>query len=45
MPLSVTRGKVHDNLGMTIDFSTDGKVMFKMHEYVQNMVDETPEGP
>ena len=28
---------------MTIDFSKDGKVMFKMKDYIQNMVDETPE--
>ena len=42
-PLTVTRGKVHNYLGMTIDFSADGKVMFKMNDYVQNMLDETPE--
>ena len=42
-PLTVTRGKVHDYLGMTIDFSVEGKVMFKMNDYVQNMLDETPE--
>ena len=42
-PLTVNRGKVHDYLGMTIDFSEDGKVMFKMQDYVQNMIDESPE--
>ena len=28
---------------MTIDFSTEGKVMFKMNDYIQNTIDETPE--
>ena len=42
-PLTVNRGKVHEYLGMTIDFSEDGKVMFKMQDYVQNMIDEAPE--
>ena len=42
-PLTVNRGKIHDYLGMTIDFSTEGKVMFKMNDYIQNAIDETPE--
>ena len=42
-PLTVNRGKIQDYLGMTIDFSEDGKVMFKMEDYVQNMIDEAPE--
>ena len=42
-PLVVHTGKEQDYLGMMIDFSEDGKVKFKMHEYVQNMLDETPE--
>ena len=28
---------------MTIDYSVPGKVLFKMHEYVQQMLDECPE--
>jgi len=28
--LSITRGKIHDYLGMTIDYSEPGKVQFKM---------------
>ena len=33
--LSITRGKVHDYLGMTIDYSEPGKVKFKMDDYVE----------
>jgi Reverse transcriptase (RNA-dependent DNA polymerase)/Zinc knuckle len=41
-PLTVTRGKVHDYLGMTIDFSTPSKVKFTMVDYIKNMLDELP---
>ena len=42
-PLTVTYGKVHDYLGMTIDFSEDGKVKFLMSEYIKNYLSELPE--
>jgi Reverse transcriptase (RNA-dependent DNA polymerase) len=42
-PLTQTRGKVHEYLGMTIDFSEDGKVKFSMLDYVKNMLDNLPE--
>jgi hypothetical protein len=42
-PLTKTRGKVHEYLGMTIDFSTDGKVRFSMIDYVQAILDNLPE--
>ena len=42
-PLTVTRGKIHEYLGMTIDFSDPGKVIFSMIDYVQKLIDETPE--
>jgi hypothetical protein len=29
-PLTITRGKVHDYLGMTLDYSNTGKVKIKM---------------
>jgi hypothetical protein len=29
-PLSIHRGEVHDYLGMTLDFSSKGKVIFRM---------------
>ena len=42
-PLTVTRVKVHKYLGMTIDFSENGKVKFTMHEYIYDMPEELPE--
>ena len=41
-PLTQTRGKVHDYLGMTIDYSVSGKVMFTMIDYVKSVLDELP---
>ncbi|KAI2499082.1 Reverse transcriptase (RNA-dependent DNA polymerase) [Fragilaria crotonensis] len=41
-PLTITRGKVHEYLGMTIDFSIDGKVMFTMIDYIKGMLEELP---
>jgi hypothetical protein len=41
-PLVVTRGKVHDYLGMTIDYSVDGKVQITMVEYIKEMLEELP---
>jgi hypothetical protein len=41
-PLVVHCGKIHEYLGMTIDYSEDGKVKFMMHDYVQGILDETP---
>ena len=41
-PLTKIRGKVHEYLGMTIDFSEDGKVKFSMIDYVKNMLDSLP---
>jgi hypothetical protein len=42
-PLTVTRGTVHDYLGMKIDYSTDGKAIITMIDYIDNMLDEMPE--
>ena len=42
-PLTKTRGKVHEYLGMTIDFSTPGKVKFTMIDYIQVMLDDLPD--
>jgi len=41
-PLTVHHGKVHEYLGMTLDFSIDGKVMIKMSDYIQKMLAELP---
>ena len=42
-PLTVTRGKIHDYLGMVIDYTTPGKVKFSMDQYVEEMLTELPE--
>lgn len=41
-PIVVHRGKIHDYLGMTIDYSEDGKVKFMMADYVDGILDEAP---
>ena len=44
-PLTVHRGKVHDYLGMIIDFSPDpGKANFSMHECIECLLDEASAG-
>jgi hypothetical protein len=40
--VKVVRGKVHDYLGMTFDFSVGGKVKLHMKDYVKDMVDSFP---
>lgn len=42
-PLTMTRGKVHEYLGMTIDFSVPGKVKIIMIDYVKKMIKDLPE--
>jgi hypothetical protein len=41
-PLAVTRGDLHDYLGMTLDYMTEGKVSVRMKDYVDNMLEELP---
>jgi len=41
--LTVTRGKRHDYLGMTIDFSDPGNVTFTMIDYIHKMLEGLPE--
>ena len=41
--LTVNRGKVQKYIGMTIDFSENGKVKFTMHDYIYDMLEELPE--
>ena len=42
-PLTIRRGKIHDYLGMTLDFSIDGKVQINMEDYIRTMLAELPE--
>ena len=39
-PVKVHRGKVHEYLGMTFDYSKPGKVIVDMRDYVYGMLDE-----
>ena len=41
--MTTTRGKVHKYLGMTIDYSSPGKVIFLMIDYIGKMLDNIPE--
>ena len=41
--VKITRGKVHTNLGMNLDYSQDGKVVINMRDYVKkDMLQEFP---
>ena len=37
------RGKIHDYLGMELDYTQPGKVMIRMVPYIQETIDEFPE--
>ena len=41
-PLTINRGKVHDYLGMRIDFSEKGVAKIDMEQYIQNILNEMP---
>jgi Reverse transcriptase (RNA-dependent DNA polymerase) len=41
-PLTVNHGMKHDYLGMQLDYSTKGKVMVTMFDYVEGMLAELP---
>jgi hypothetical protein len=42
-PITVTRGKVHDYLGMTLDYSEEGKVKIKMQDSIAKMLEDLPD--
>jgi hypothetical protein len=42
-PVTVTYGKVHDYLGMTLDYSTCGKVIINMDRYVTDLLGSVPD--
>jgi hypothetical protein len=41
--VKATKGKFHEYLGMTLDYTKKGKVRVGMSQYVQNMIDAFPE--
>ena len=42
-PLTKTRGKILDYLGMKLDYTVEGQVTVNMREYVQMVVNQAPE--
>jgi Reverse transcriptase (RNA-dependent DNA polymerase) len=40
--LTKSRGKVHEYLGMVIDYSIPGKVMFTMIDFIKDMLNDLP---
>ena len=42
-PLSVSRGKIHDYLGMNLDFCVKGEVWIDMEHYIDMMLLDAPE--
>ena len=42
-PLTTSRGKVLEYLGLTLDYSTWGKMKISMYEYVKKLVEEAPD--
>jgi hypothetical protein len=42
-PVTINRGKVHDYLGMTLDYTEASSVKIDMTEYVGKILDEIPE--
>ena len=42
-PLTITCGKVHDYLGMVLDYSAPGKVKFSMTDYNKMMLANLPD--
>jgi hypothetical protein len=43
VPLTVSRGSVHEYLGMKFDFSTKGEVIIDMIDYIKTIMSEIPE--
>jgi len=41
-PVVVSRGKVHEYLGMTVDFTVPGEVTFHMIEYIKRLLADVP---
>jgi hypothetical protein len=42
-PINKSRGKVHNYLGMCMDFSTPGRVVITMENYIQMVLHDVPE--
>lgn len=42
-PLTETTGKIHDYVGITIEYTKKGKVKFSMFDYLEEIIDNVPE--
>jgi hypothetical protein len=42
-PINKSRGKVHDYLGMELDYSINGQVTINMSDYIKTIISEIPE--
>ncbi|VEU33958.1 unnamed protein product [Pseudo-nitzschia multistriata] len=42
-PLTETRGKIHDYVGMTLDYSESGKVKLSMFDYLEEIIQNLPD--
>ena len=42
-PLTTTRGRVLEYLGMTLDYSMKGKVKISMYDYIDKLLTELPQ--
>ena len=43
-PIPSTTGKIHEYVGMTIDYTKPGKVVFRMEDYIDRLIKECPDG-
>jgi len=41
-PLAESIGRIHEYLGMTIDYSEEGKVKFTMYDYLEDILSDAP---
>ena len=42
MPLSISRGKIHDYLGMVFDYTTPHRFKITMYQYIDGILDNVP---
>ena len=43
MPLSVSRGKIHEYLGIVLDYTAHGQVKNTMYQYIHELIKHVPQ--
>ena len=43
IPLSASRGKIHEYLGMVFDYTISRQVMIKMYQHIDALLESVPE--